>query len=240
MYRRHVLTLVFRVLLFTAALCLYFIDAGKLDFTAAFEQGSSGLFLAVIWSVLVVSMMFRLFPNKHIAMGARKHYACSYRAAPCAENASKSISEARKHLNKGALFSTMAWILLNAAVFFVLSALGKLKPPEIVLVMLAYAICDTVCVMFFCPFQLLFMRNRCCVVCRIYNWDFLMMCSPMVIFRSAFSLSLLLLSAVVLVRWEVSLHKNPRYFLEESNENLSCAQCQDRMCRTQCTSKCGK
>ena len=43
---------------------------------------------------------------------------------------------------------------------------------------LAYGVCDIICILFFCPFQTWFMKNRCCTTCRIYNWDFAMLCTP--------------------------------------------------------------
>ena len=237
MYRRHVWILVFRVLLLTAAFCLFFIDEEKPDFTSIKMQGFSGPFHIIIWLSLAFGMLFRLFPNRRIALGARKHYACSGGMAPVEKIDSESMRKARKSLHKGAFLCGGAWVLFNCAIFFVLFRLGLLIPAVSMLIMLAYAVFDIVCILFFCPFQLFFLRKRCCVTCRIYNWDYLMMCTPMVLFPSVFSMSLLLLSVAVVIRWEIALRRNPQYFMEETNENLRCDRCEDRLCRTQITSK---
>ena len=163
-------------------------------------------------------------------MGSRKHFDCSYRTASHAENASLNMIEARKRLHKGALPIALAWIAFNSAVFIALSLPGLLTPPTMMIVVLAYAVSDLVCILFFCPFQSFFMRNRCCVVCRIYNWDYLMMCTPLIIFPSVYSVTLLLFSIAVVVQWEVALHKKTRLFMENTNENLRCTHCEDKMC----------
>jgi len=223
--------MVFRSLLLAAAVFLYFADREMLDFTAAFRGGFKGGFLLVVWVFLAVSMVFRIFPNRRIAMGARKHFSCSYDASPSATDGVVFTPAMRKSLNKGAFLSGLAWVLLNAAVYLALSALDMLSPAALVVLLLAYSVCDMVCILFFCPFRVFFMRNRCCVVCRIYNWDCFMICTPMVIFPSVFSLSLLLISVAVLLRWEIALRRNPEFFVEECNENLSCEKCRDKPCR---------
>ena len=236
-YLRHVWTLVFLVLALAAALCLYFTDMEGLDFTTMSRKGIGRVFLCAVWAALVAVMLSRLVPNRRITMGARKHYSCSYRAAPLAEEVERRSPAIRKRLNRGAVVSALAWALFNTAVFLAQSVLGVLTPPAAVVVMLAYAVCGMVCTLFLCPFRLFFMRNRCCAVCRIHNWDCLMVCTPMVLFPSAYSLSLLALAVAVLLRWEIALRRKPHFFVEESNENLRCANCEERICHTRLSSR---
>ena len=42
-----------------------------------------------------------------------------------------------------------------------------------------FYVCDLICVLIWCPFRLI-MKNRCCTTCRIFNWDHLMMFSPLI------------------------------------------------------------
>ena len=230
MFRRHILILIFRILLLAAAVYFYIADSEKQDFTAMQRRGLNGIFLYVVWAVLVISMLFRLIPNKRTAIGARKHYAQSHQAAPAIQNDPISTIIKRNRLHRGALASALAWIVLNAAVFIVLFLNDMLTPSAAVTLMLIYAVCDMICILFFCPFQVFFLRNRCCTQCRIHNWDYLMMCTPMILFPSFYSISLLLLSASVVLRWELAIHKNPHFFMAETNENLRCDRCNDRLC----------
>lgn len=228
MFRHHVWILAYRVLLLSAALFLYFTDQDKLDFTNIFPFHFGGLFLMVIWLTLIIGMLYRIVPNKNLAMGARKHYTCSFRAA--VSDNPDDIRVVKKQLHKGAFLSAFAFILVNAALFYVLSRYQILTPATVMVVVLVYAVLDISFILFFCPFKILFMRNHCCTVCRIYNWDYVMMCMPLLLFPDAYSVSLLLVSFIVLLRWEMTIYKNPHFFTAKTNENLCCGQCEDRLC----------
>ena len=65
------------------------------------------------------------------------------------------------------------------------------------LISLFYAVCDRICVLFFCPFQVWIMKNRCCVHCRIYRWDYVMMFTPLLFVPGPYSWSLLGLALIL-------------------------------------------
>ena len=228
---RHLWKLMFRALLLIAAVFLLFMDREKLNFVTILQQGFGGIFLWLIWAMLVAEMLSRIFPNRRIVIGARKHFACSYQAVPHAEITPQSERAVYKRLNKGALLSAFVWAIISASILWGLFLLDMLSPQTLLMILLLYAVVDLVFIGFFCPFQALFMRNRCCAVCRIYNWDYFMMCAPLVLFPSFYSLSLAALSAMVVLRWEIALRKNPHFFTSETNENLRCESCADRLCR---------
>jgi hypothetical protein len=217
--------LIFRSVLFICALSLFFIDRSQLDFTTVPGLNVGWLLLIVFWVALVIDMFHCLIPNKRIAAGARKHF-------PALDKQSNLNFDMAliSNLNKGAVKSALAWILLNAIVFFLLAHFDMLIPETAVLLMLFYSVSDLICVLFFCPFQKLFMRNRCCTTCRIHNWDYFMMCTPMIFFIHVYSFSLLFISLGVLIRWELSVLKNPQQFVEQTNVNLSCSSCSDHFC----------
>ena len=223
--------LVYRILLLMVAICLFVFSREKLNFTAIFQLSLNGWFIWLVWLTLVFHMLYRLIPNKRISIGARKHYACTYRAATPNGSDSKNIQISQEQLHKGALLSALGWFVVSAAVVIALYLFNMLTPAIMIIVALTYAAFDIVFILFFCPLRLFFMRNRCCVVCRIYNWDYFMICAPLIIYPHFFSVSLFLISAAVLLRWEIALRKNPRFFLKEHNDNLSCESCEDKLCR---------
>jgi hypothetical protein len=231
LFFRFVGKLVFRALLLATAVVLFFVDREKLNFVTVIQQGAGGVFLWLIWASLVIDMLYRVFSNRRIAIGARKHFACSYQAVSHAEITPENRRAVYKRLNKGALLSAVGWFIISAATLFALCMFGVLTPAVVLILVLLYAVLDLVFILFFCPFQALFMRNRCCAVCRIYNWDYFMMCAPMILFPSVYSLGLVALAALVVLRWEVALYKNPHFFVSETNENLRCEACTDRVCR---------
>jgi len=237
MHLRHILKFAFRAALLAAALLFYFIDMERIDFLTIFQQGIGGAFLWIVWITLVIEMLLRIIPNRLITIGSRKHYACSYKAASSAEASARSIDTKTERLHKGALLSAIAWFAVSAAILVILYFLDILTPAAVLVYVLVFAVLDLVFILFFCPFRAFFMRNQCCTVCRIYNWDYIMMCAPLILFPSFYSISLVVLSLIVLLRWEIALCKKPQYFMSKTNENLRCESCKEKghlkRCRAQ-------
>ena len=72
--------------------------------------------------------------------------------------------------NNATVLVALIWIVFNG-VFGALHMAGFLDDGEMLLLCAAYSVCDMICILFFCPFQSWFMKNKCCGTCRIYNWD---------------------------------------------------------------------
>ena len=58
-----------------------------------------------------------------------------------------------------------------------------------------------------------------------------MMFTPLWIVPSFYNYSLVIMSIIVLIIWEVSYHKHFERFYEETNESLKCKNCKELMCR---------
>ena len=93
-----------------------------------------------------------------------------------------------------------------------------------------YAVSDIICILYWCPFQTLVMKNTCCAQCRIYNWDYAMMFTPLVFIGGFWALSLFLCGFAILLKWEFDYYRYPHRFAEETNEYLSCDGCNERLC----------
>ena len=125
----------------------------------------------------------------------------------------------------------ICWILLNACIAMALYILGWLTPQACVVWTCLYFVFDMVCVVLWCPLQVLFMHNRCCTTCQIFNWDGIMAVTPLIFVPCPYSWVLLALALVVLLRWEVTAFVYPERFFEETNASLSCANCHDKLCK---------
>lgn len=122
------------------------------------------------------------------------------------------------------------WVIFNLAVAGILQFFGWLNPSTATLWMVFYFMFDMLCVVAWCPLQLLLMRNRCCTTCQIFNWDAVMTATPLVFVGGWFSLIIGALSIVVLVRWELAFVRHPERFDERTNASLECANCTDKLC----------
>ncbi|MCL1878726.1 MAG: hypothetical protein FWF80_07700 [Defluviitaleaceae bacterium] len=215
--------LVFRLGLLVVAVALNFIAPEVLDFRLIFQMGIESAFLWAIWLMIFVMMLFRIIPNKLTTVGARKHFRSSYLEV-------HNPKAANPDMHKGAVKSALSWFGITAGIVLIFWGLGLLTPGVVVVLTIIYSLCDSFFVMFKCPFRLLYLNNRCCADCRIYNWDNMMMCAPLIVFPSVFSTSLFLLALAIIVLWEIRLIKNPRFFSREFNANLRCENCGEKKC----------
>ncbi|MBR5417989.1 MAG: hypothetical protein IK109_08190 [Clostridiales bacterium] len=177
--------------------------------------------LFVIWLVFVVEMVLRFFPSKFESPGCQKQFARNYIKSGSTD---VSISD-----NNATVLVALIWIVFNG-VFGALHMTGILDDGIMLLLCSAYSICDVICILFFCPFQTWFLKNKCCCTCRIYNWDYAMMFTPLFFVRKAYTWSLLALSVALLVRWEITFYLHPERFSEKTNDYLKCANCTEKLC----------
>jgi len=217
--QRHIFTFIFRVVLLGAAVL--------------FPTGE--MFRWLVWLYLAADMLWRLVPNRRIALGARKHFACSFKAVETAEASEKGEAAAppadTRPLHRGAALSLLGWLAGTAAIIAALFFTGRLTANAVFILMLVYAVTDIGFILFFCPFRHFFMKHNCCAHCRIYNWDYFFMCAPLMLFPGLFSISLFALAVAVLLRWEVALWRHPERFSPTTNANLQCAHCTDKLCK---------
>lgn len=179
----------------------------------------------------VVEMILRFIPAKADSMGSQKQFKRNY----------KPSGESKPELQswKATLAVAASWLALNGT----LGALYLFRIIDqgiMVLISLAYSVCDMICILFFCPFQTWMMHNRCCASCRIYNWDYAMMFTPLVFvlvtptkqgyLLNPFALVLVLMSLGLLLKWEITYRVHPERFSEATNQSLRCANCQEKLC----------
>ncbi len=215
----HYIKLALRTAAFITALLLYICkDIWRhISFTLGEHLP---IFIWIIWIWFVIEIILRFFPANIESMGCQKQFSKNY--IPI-ENG-KPNGE-----NRGVFLSAGAWVLLNGCIG-VLYFSGIIDKGILLLISLFYAVCDMVCILFFCPFQTWFMKNKCCTTCRIYNWDYAMMFTPLIFIKSFYTWSLLGLGILLLVEWEVLHARYPERFSEGCNRNLACAACKERLC----------
>ncbi len=173
-------------------------------------------------------MIARLIPNIKESIGNQKIFKSCYTQI---ENLKKGIiGYNKKEGNRVAILVAIVWMLLNC-IFFVLYFCGVIDRDLMMVIAMFFSVCDLVCILVVCPFQLLFMRNKCCNTCRIYNWDFAMMFTPLWVVPSVINYVLAGLSLIVLGHWEWHHKKYPERFYEDTNSCLNCANCKELMCK---------
>ena len=123
------------------------------------------------------------------------------------------------------------WLLIGA--IGVLYAWGVIGKTGLFVISVVFYVCDLICVLIWCPFRLM-MKTRCCTTCRIFNWDHLMMFSPMLFMGGFYGISLLVLAIAAWLVWELCVMMYPERFWDKSNLALKCSECTDKLCTQYC------
>ena len=147
----HYVRLVYRSVLFCLLLIEYirFRIANGEEITAKLERMPA--ILVVTWAVFVVEMILRFFPSKYESPGCQKQFARNYIKSGSTEIVIPD--------NNAVVLVALVWIVFNG-VFGALHMMGVLDDGIMVLLCSAYSVCDVVCILFFCPFQTWFMKNK--------------------------------------------------------------------------------
>ena len=217
----HYYKLFFRSALLLAALVIYILDPERFC-AALLGRIPEGPFIFIIIAVVFAAeMILRFFPSDVESMGCQKQFKKNY------IKTGEDIPSCRTPLRT--LSVAGAWLLLNG-IIGAIYLLGLIDAGILILISLFYSVCDMICILYFCPFQTWFLKNKCCGSCRIYNWDYAMMFTPLVFIPSAYTYSLLGIAVLLLVVWEIHIIIHPERFFEQTNGCLSCANCKEKLC----------
>ena len=217
----HYIRLMYRSGLLIAYLIMYLLYRFRGGENVEIILESKPLIISVIWTVFTIEMVMRFFPSSLESPGCQKQFARNYIRTG---NTNIEVQD-----NNGVMLVALIWIAFNG-IFGWLHMLGILDDGIMILLCCAYSVCDLICILFFCPFQTWFLKNKCCVTCRIYNWDYAMMFTPLFFVRKSYTWSLLVLAVALMLRWEITFYKFPERFAETTNGYLSCRNCPERLC----------
>jgi len=186
--------------------------------------------LHVLWVVWMFDMLAQVVPSTKavMALGSQKSFAVHFRKALSPIHP-KELHAKAVHAAKRAYVVFVLWVCLTAALGW-LHARSILSDLAMLWISTFFYVCDLICVLFWCPFRHFIMKNRCCTTCRIFNWDHLMMFSPLIFVKGFFAKSLVWFAVIVFLVWEWTAIRYPERFCEGSNQALKCSECTDLLC----------
>ncbi len=223
--KHYLLDFSFRLAVFLFIGAVYLLAPQRLDFT---RPGLPSLPLLLLWIAVLCSMLIQLNPNSRLTTGCLKQYPSRFDPVPNYDQA--QLDQAVRVQNRGAAKVAALWLGVNL-IIGALYQRGLLRVSTLVLLCAFYYLCDLICVLFYCPFQMFLMHNRCCVNCRIFAWGSWMMAAPLMCVVHWYAQTLVWAGVVVLLCWEIRLHRHPERFWMGSNRNLQCTHCQEQLCR---------
>jgi len=188
--------------------------------------------LHILWVIWIIDMIFQLVPVRHyISLGSQKLFKSRFKPIRDKINYT-ALREYVISTTTAAYKVFIIWVVLLAALGL-LHYFGLIGNTVLLMISVVFYVCDLICVLIWCPFRLI-MKNRCCTTCRIFNWDHLMMLSPMMFAGGFYATTLVLLAIGVWIVWELCVMMYPERFWENTNEALRCSECTDQLCTQYC------
>ncbi len=222
-----------RVAVFICAIFIYIFHPNVMDVMIDFNMFTKFNILHIFFVLWVGDIVMQLMPmTGQFSMGSLKHFKCYMKQVKIKDELKqiKTMLAKQVKANVGALKVLVIWLGLTLVIGG-LEIFGIISHQEIFLISTFFYLCDLICVLFFCPFQKWFIHNKCCATCRIFNWDHMMMFSPFIFVKGAYTWILVIMSLISMLIWEFTFFSHPERFFEESNENLRCKNCKEKMCR---------
>ena len=188
--------------------------------------------LHLLWLIWMYDMFQQIIPIKNkIALGSQKLFLNRFQ--PIREKINyQALKEYVKTTSASAYKVFIIWSLLVVVIglFYNFNIINRVW---LFMISVLFYVCDLICVLIWCPFRLI-MKNKCCTTCRIFNWDHLMMFSPLIFCGGFFAISLVVMSFLSWLIWELCILVYPERFSEMTNAALRCYNCTDKLCTQYC------
>ncbi len=225
----YIKRLVIRIVIFIGVLGLYICNPSSFSVVRGFNAIERFSPLHILWFIWMIDMILQLCKvPKYWPLGSQKYW--GHRYLPNIKMINKSsIKKHMKELNNGSIAVAIVWILF-VTIIDILYLTNIISYQIVILISTAFYVCDLICVVIWCPFRVIFMHNKCCTTCRIFNWDHAMMFLPLIVIPGLWTYSLLFMSLIILIVWEIACALHPERFLERTNCALRCSNCKDKIC----------
>lgn len=181
----------------------------------------------IFWIIFVIDILVVMLPRfaKHTPSG--KHLKKFFKEAYYKK---EDLLAYVKTMNYRTIVTFTLYIIFLGVVGL-LYYLDYINRNHIFLLVITLNFIDYFSINTWCIFHKVFIKNRCCNVCRIYNWDHFLKFGPFIFIWEFRTLSLFALGFIALIQWELTYALFPERFTDISNENLKCSNCEQTNCR---------
>ncbi|PAT02667.1 hypothetical protein CI105_01535 [Candidatus Izimaplasma bacterium ZiA1] len=204
-------------------------------FIIVISLSSKALYLSIyhylvmfIFVIFIVDEMLILIPKFNTNKITNKTYKSNY--------IEKTYNQ--KELNQLVIKNNIRAIIVFIAYFGSLAICGylylKYENIDSRFIIILFALInlgDYTCILIWCPFKEMFLKNSCCTNCRISNWDRLMKFYILLFIPSLFTIILVFLGLIIFFYWEIIHFLHPERFYSLSNDLLTCKRCDTHKCK---------
>lgn len=224
--------LILRIIIFIISIILLFTSTEQFDILYGFNFFKKFSIFHILWVIWIIDMFVQIIPIKNkLPLGSQKLFANRFKPIRDKINKEK-LTKYIKSTTKAAYKVFILWVLfiLTIGLLYLFDIINR---NHVLIISIFFYVADLICVLIWCPFRLI-MKNKCCTTCRIYNWDHLMMFSPLIFINSFYTISLFIISFIAFLIWELCVMIFPERFSEMTNTSLKCSECTDKLCTQYC------
>ena len=230
--KRYVFKLIGRCIILVLCAVACFAAPQSFDILHGLNFFRSWSIFHLLWLIWVLDMFQQMLPIRNkLPLGSMKLFA--HRFQPIRDKINyQALRDYVISTTKAAYKVALVYGALILAIggLYYCGIIGKIG---LFMCSVIFYVCDLICVLIWCPFRLM-MGNRCCTTCRIFNWDHLMMFSPLIFAGGFYAVSLVFLAFLAWLIWELCVMMYPERFWDRSNAALKCSQCTDKLCTQYC------
>ena len=230
--KQYILRLIGRCFIFLICIACYFVYPQVFSILEGNNFFNSFSPLHLLWLIWVIDMFLQIVPVKNkVALGSQKLFANRFK--PIREKVNyKALKEYVISTTHAAYKVFVIWgaLIGTIAILYYCNVINK---TWLFMISVFFYVCDLICVLIWCPFRLI-MKNKCCTTCRIFNWDHLMMFSPLIFIGGFYCISIFIIACVAWFIWELCVLIYPERFWEMTNKSLKCSECTDKLCTQYC------
>ncbi len=144
-------------------------------------------------------------------------------------NRDKLSLEIKKN-NRVALLIFVLYAVLIGMIGLMFLHFDWFEKMHLYFVFFAINFADYFCIMLWCPFREIFLKNSCCNTCRICNWDRIMKFGVLIFIPNIYTITIFILGVLIFLYWEYHHHVHPERFYRISNQRLWCTKCDKITC----------
>ena len=182
----------------------------------------------VLFAYFVYDSIIILFPKLHSYISSKKHMMPISNSL--SKNATNTLKTLKNNTNKRAIVTFTLYFGVLTVVGILFLSYDFFKEIHIYLLFLLINVLDYFCIIIWCPFRALILKNSCCYTCRITNWDRLMKFYILIFIPNIFTVTLGVLGLLIFIIWEYHHQIYPERFYLISNKVLQCNSCTQQTC----------
>ena len=228
--KKYINRLIMRIIIFILMILMYIFYPNYYEVAKGLEFFKMFSPLHIIWIIWVIDMILKLCKvPKYWPLGSQKIWEDRFLPDLKEKLNIKFIKEQMNKINKDVIKVAILWLLI-VIIIDTLYLFKVLNYQIMILISAFFYVCDIICIVGWCPFKTFFMKNKCCTTCRIFNWDNAMMYLHLIVIPGIWTYSLVFMSILIVIVWEIVCFNHPERFIEKSNCALRCSNCKDKLC----------